>query len=263
MENNENRHDIPSWNLPWYLKHMKSIKNSVGSVIRNVDYLYRMFSYAHQSNNEIDSDEIDETCMTIVRDLNYASRLMQYIIREYDPDIIFSPYSAEWRARKEDGYDVISDESGMYVKTPLAPVAAYKNIARKQRKTPFSMGNMRYGLLTGRVVLASEPRIIGPLSVYILHVYHDTPKYRKSPDFDNYDLKNLLDTVLDLCGGDSVNNVSVMNHEATVRTDVDEGTYLAVRPVDFTLTFEQYRNGALEHFRKMNLNQDNYASTDV
>ena len=194
---------------------------------------------------------VEEVALEATRYLNRAINELQYLIRDCYPDEIVNIYAFDKALPCRDGYNVMGDESGLYIKTPPVPISAYRIYSRKFKVTPVAFDRTRCLLLVPWILSASAHRIEGPKSVYILHVFHSETNYRRCPDYDNYDCKDLIDVALAPYGGDGPNNVRAIVHETAVLTDVDEGTYVAVRAYDPTQTIDAYQDEALEHFRSM------------
>lgn len=223
------------------------------SVREELECLRVIVDNAAASKNLVwfENDVIEGSAITATLCLNRASNELQHLIRDCYPDTVVNRYACVRLMSHEDGYDVRGDKTGLYIKTPLVPISAYRIYARKYKVLPVSFDRVRYAPLVPRILAASEHPIEGPKSVYILHVFHDVTNYRRCPDFDNYDCKDLLDVALAPYGGDGPNNVRAIVHETAVLTDVDEGTYVAVRAYDPTQTIDAYQDEALEHFRSM------------
>lgn len=248
---NENTtlHPLYTESLHRIEKAQKLVKN----VDRDLGELKQMIPKSHWGSiyTQADPDAIDDLAAKLVMNINLAETELQYAIRDSVPDHVVPPWYRGLLMTSSDGYDVLSDESGLYIKTPMAPISAYRSRAKKRGTTLFAHSRKHYKPIIHRIYRAGTSPAVDRKSVYILHVFRTYPAFRSSPDYDNYDVKDLVDCAMTVCGGDGVNNIAMMIHESTVRTDLDAGTYLAVRPVDYTLTFEEYRDEALEHFRSM------------
>lgn len=220
--------------------------------------LKTMIDNAVKSGNSewINAEIVEEIALEATKCLNRASNELQHLIRDCYPDTVVNPYVCERLMSHEDGYDVRGDKTGLYIKTPLVPISAYRIYARKYKVLPVSFDRVRYAPLVPRILAASEHPIEGPKSIYILHVFRTLTNYRRCPDYDNYDCKDLIDVALAPYGGDGPNNVRSIVHEVMLREDVDEGTYVAVRAYDPAQTIDAYQDEALEHFRRMNTQQD-------
>ena len=244
--------------LAGFQKRMNRICALNPSVKEELECLKVMIDNANKSKNLewLDVEMVESIAITATLCLNRASNELQHLIRDCYPDTVVNPYACDRLMAIEDGYDVRGDETGLYIKTPLVPISAYRIAARKHRVLPVSFDRVRYAPLIPRILAASEHPIEGQKSVYILHVFHDVTNYRRCPDFDNFDCKDLIDVALAPYGGDGPNNVRAIVHQAALREDVDEGTYLAVRAYDPSRTVADFEEEALEYFRAMSLHQD-------
>jgi hypothetical protein len=244
--------------LAGFQRRMSRIFALNTSIRKELERLRLIIDDAADSQNLswVGNDVVEEIAINATVCLNRASNDLQHLIRDCYPDTVVNPYACDRLMAIEDGYDVRGDETGLYIKTPLVPISAYRIAARKHRVLPVSFDRVRYAPLIPRILAASEHPIEGQKSVCILHVFHGETNYRRCPDYDNYDVKDLLDVALAPYGGDGPNNVRAIVHQAALREDVDEGTYVAVRAYDPSRTVADIEEEALEHFRGMNLHQD-------
>lgn len=234
--------------------HLDRAKKLSGYVDRDINSLSNTVDAAINSRDasNISVDYIDEVGMRATRNINLAATEMQFVLREVDPDRPESVERSQCIAPVEDGYDAIADETGIYVKVPLAPISSYRSDARSKRTAQFCMTKKRYKFIVPRIVQLCNRPIPGRKLVDICHVFHREPAFRTAPDFDNFDVKDLIDCVMDFYGGDGVNNIAYLCHEAVLRTDIDEGTYLAVRPFNPDMAVGELQGQAFEHFMMMN-----------
>jgi hypothetical protein len=238
--------------------HVNKLRTLLSMINRNCGYLDQMIGYAAMIKDPlaIDLPKLEELTIKLTRQLNKACNTVQWVIHDCCPELDIDPDACQQMMPREDGYDVMVDDTGLYVKTPLAPVSAYRAYAKSKKTNPIGDEKKRYDPMRIRLRMAPDPQITGPMHVYLLHTYNTRPKYRHAPDFDNYDTKSLLDMVMVGYGGDSPINIRMMVHATMLREDLDEGTYVAVRAYDPTRTVADLEEEALERFGTMRQRQE-------
>lgn len=108
----------------------------------------------------------------------------------------------------------------LMVKAPSLPVAAYR-----KNKPSRDFRPIRFPLLDQFInnlpVLTPNGN---PLVLYIIHIYPINTDWCSVPDFDNYDIKGLIDTLLSPYGGDNISRYTLV-HSAAASESLAQGTY--------------------------------------
>lgn len=154
-------------------------------------------------------------------------------------------------SKYEKGYGILATDSGVYLRLPHAP---YSVTNTKYRK-PFHFARFRSLSIGSLLYEANLPHISSRKILYILHAYCDNSNYRISPDFDNYDLKYVIDSVMQFFGGDSKGNVMII-HDALITNQLEEGSYIAVIPMQKDVPFERLIEDVREHFARIQVKEN-------
>lgn len=128
-------------------------------------------------------------------------------------------------------YRIVSTFDGLYLRVPLAPYSIQRNAQRTADPDAQSYGRRRYTEVEALLRCAKPVTLYGRKVLYILHVYSTKSRYRASPDFDNYDIKDLIDVVTAHFGGDNTSNIVVI-HDAFYSEKLMSATYLSIHELD-------------------------------
>lgn len=128
-------------------------------------------------------------------------------------------------------------EDSVLLRVPLVPYSVQRNAQRRRaaggQTAAYSeyFARRRYTEVNALLDRVLPVTMQGRKLLYILHVFHTQSRFRMSPDFDNYDVKDLIDVVMARFGGDNAGNLSVLHHSAFDQR-LMPATYLAVSQLD-------------------------------
>jgi hypothetical protein len=138
----------------------------------------------------------------------------------------------------------VTEDSSVLLRVPLAPYSVQRNAQRRRgagEETPaYSgyFGRRRYTEVDALLNTVQPINLYGRKLLYILHVYNTQGSHRMSPDYDNYDVKDLIDVVMARFGGDNGANLVVL-HDSTFDTKLTSATYIGVTELDSCRSVEE------------------------
>lgn len=141
-------------------------------------------------------------------------------------------------------YAVAVTEDAVLLRVPLIPYSVQRNAQRRKaagEEVPVCgqyYARRRYAEVDELLYRVLPIQFEGQKLLYLCHVYNTLGRYRMSPDFDNYDVKDLIDVVMAHYGGDNAGNVAVL-HQSTYDPSLTSATYLAVTDLDSELTLRE------------------------
>lgn len=178
-----------------------------------------------------------ETILHANRTANEVSCFLDRLTAELDPEIACKADMAP-----DDGScRVITNPSGTFARVPLAPYSAAK-VQGKKRVVCLSLSRRRYRSLIPMIERSGPPMICGRKLVYLLHVHPENTPFFRMPDFDNYDVKGLIDAVTLYYGGDNQRNIMLLHDATSEEKTLEPGTYIGVSKLREDLSYSQQKN---------------------
>ena len=240
--------------FPEAIQFVKAGKNALKRAVECAQYIENTVEF-YAGNTQVDYDpdvlaELREACCEAIAKCNAAATNFTYVFRKTSPDLNLFGVGKALR-KYEKGYGILTTDSGVYLRLPHAPYS----VANLKNKKPFHFARFRSLSIGSLLNEADLPYIASRKILYILHAYHDRSNYRISPDFDNYDLKYVIDSVMQFFGGDSKGNVMVV-HDALITDKLEESTYIAVIPIQKDIPFEGLIGDIREHFARIQVKEN-------
>lgn len=191
-------------------------------------------------------DSVCETILHANRTANEVSYFLDRLSAELDPEIACKADMAP-----DDGsYKVITNPSGTFARVPLAPYSAAK-VQGKKKSVRLDTGRRRYRSLIPMIERSGLHIIHGRKLVYLLHVHPENTPFFRMPDFDNYDVKGLIDAVTLYHGGDNQRNILLWHDATSEEKTLEPGTYIGVTKLREDLSYSQLKEIFMSNFRKL------------
>lgn len=147
-------------------------------------------------------------------------------------------------------YRVATTCDGVFVRVPMAPYSVQRSAQRKSDPAAQSFSRRRYAEVDALLRCTEPVTLYGKKVLYILHAYDKESKYRASPDYDNYDVKDLIDVATAHYGGDNPCNIIAI-HDVVYSRSLMPATYLSIHDLDRTCQLEDLLGEMEQIFCKM------------
>lgn len=147
-------------------------------------------------------------------------------------------------------YRVVTTYDGIYLRVPMAPYSVQRSAQRNLDPAAQSFARRRYAEVDALLRCAEPVNLYDKKVLYILHVYETESQYRASPDYDNYDVKDLIDVATAHFGGDNISNLIVI-HDAVFSRKLMTATYLSIHELDRTCQLDDLLGDMEQVFYKM------------
>jgi hypothetical protein len=224
-------------------KDLKRCKGAEERIRENYENLLRLTA-ADEEGKTI--SVLNEETLRCARDAIYSANVfagrMSEVIRNHSPkEFAQRPFES---LLLNPIYAVSVTEDSVLLRVPLAPYSVQRNAQRRRgagEETPaYSgyFGRRRYSEVDALLNTVQSINLYGRKLLYILHVYNTKGCYRMAPDFDNYDVKDLIDVVMARFGGDNGANLVVL-HDSTFDTKLTSATYIGVTELDSCRSVEE------------------------
>lgn len=187
-----------------------------------------------------------ETILYANHSANEVSYFLDKLSVDLDPEIA---YKAD-KAPDDGSCRAMSNSSGTFARVPLAPYSAAK-VQGKKRVVCLSLLRRRYRSLIPMIERSGPPMICGRKLVYLLHVHPENTPFFRMPDFDNYDVKGLIDAVTLYHGGDNQRNILLWHDATSEEKTLEPGTYIGVTKLREDLSYSQQKEIFMSNFRKL------------
>lgn len=197
------------------------------------------------------SEEALCSARNVIHYSNLLSGEVSELLRNHSP----AEFSPEMDLVLHDpNYKMAVAPDAFFLRVPLAPYSIQRNAQRRNAAGEDSplftdyYSRRRYAEVQALVSHVDLP-LYGKKLLYIAHVFQD-PSLRLCPDFDNFDVKDLIDVVMDHFGGDNPCNL-VVCHDAIFSVEMPSATYLAVVELESSSTLGEMLDRCERAFGEM------------
>lgn len=241
-------------------KSLKGCDNRIAVIKRKQEQLHSLMSQMRDVGNGmvmIPGRSIVDRC----EELLYSVMALEYEISnfvrkeyaEFDSYRCFPymPPSGQFP------YATMHADDTMAIRVPLAPFSIQRRAQRDyalgmrgQARFSGALGRKRYDEVRLLLRTTDEFSFRGRKVLYLLHVFPNSGRLRVAPDFDNFDVKDLIDAVMEQFGGDNMTNVMVI-HDCIVDDKLPSATYLALTELNGSRSLRNQIDRFMILFRAM------------
>lgn len=207
--------------IPYLIRHFRSIATNFHD---SANAIQRIADSLETNSDIVDHDSIYDATISAVETTVEASEKGMASADVVSSTALSGSYNELWEpidSKCNERFDARVIDNTLLIQMPVLPVATYR---RNSKKRVYSA---RYPQLESLLNGVDLPVFESKPYLYILHVVPPNTNWRLVPDFDNYDVKWTIDTILLPYGGDNGSRY-ILIHSADTSDKLEPGTYIAL-----------------------------------